>query len=86
MKKGSKLRRELGEQLRALNDNGVQRFLICEAMSIFTDCLLSADYKFFEEGGRLRLIAPDSILREQSSHPLRQLLVEKHGMERYMGC
>jgi hypothetical protein len=35
--------------------------------------------QILEEGGRLRLIAPDSILREQSSHPLRTLLVEEHG-------
>ena len=35
--------------------------------------------QILHQGGRLRLIAPDSILREQSSHPLRQLLVEEHG-------
>ena len=28
--------------------------------------------------GKMRIVAPDSLLREQSSHPLRKLLVEKH--------
>jgi hypothetical protein len=34
--------------------------------------------QILEEGGRLRMVAPDSLLREQSSHPLRELLVKEH--------
>ena len=79
MEEGSKLRRELGEQLRALNDNGVQRFSTMRGNVNLYRLFIERGLQILEEGGRLRLIAPDSILREQSSHPLRQLLVEKHG-------
>jgi len=79
MEEGSKLRRELGEQLRALSDNGVQRFSTMRGNVNLYRLFIERGLQILETGGRLRLIAPDSILREQSSHPLRQLLVESHG-------
>ena len=79
MEEGSKLRRELGEQLRALSDGGVQRFSTMRGNVNLYRLFIERGLQILETGGRLRLIAPDSILREQSSHPLRQLLVESHG-------
>jgi hypothetical protein len=79
MEEGSKLRRELGEQLRSLSDNGVPRFSTMRGNVNLYRLFIERGLQILHQGGRLRLIAPDSILREQSSHPLRQLLVEEHG-------
>lgn len=79
MEEGSKLRRELGEQLRGLTDNGLPRFSTMRGNVNLYRLFIERGLQILEQGGRLRLIAPDSILREQSSHPLRQLLVESHG-------
>jgi hypothetical protein len=79
MEDGSKLRRELGEHLRALTDNGKPRFSTMRGNVNLYRLFIERSLQILEKGGRLRLIAPDSILREQSSHPLRTLLVQEHG-------
>ena len=79
MEDGSKLRKELGEQLRALTDNGNPRFSTMRGNVNLYRLFIERGLQILIPGGRLRLIAPDSLLREQSSHPLRQLLVEQHG-------
>ena len=46
--------------------------------STSTDFSLNAVCQVLSSDGNMRIVAPDSLLREQSSHPLRKLLVEKH--------
>ena len=62
-----------------LSDNGVPRFSTMRGNVNLYRLFIERGLQILHQGGRLRLIAPDSILREQSSHPLRQLLVEGHG-------
>ncbi|NCG42870.1 MAG: hypothetical protein GWO84_04960, partial [Euryarchaeota archaeon] len=79
MENGSQLRKELGEQLRSIGDENGPRFSTMRGNVNLYRLFIERSLQILEVGGRLRLIAPDSLLREQSSHPLRQLLVEKHG-------
>ena len=79
MENGSQLRKELGEQLRSIGDESGPRFSTMRGNVNLYRLFIERSLQLLEEGGRLRIIAPDSLLREQSSHPLRQLLVEKHG-------
>ncbi|MDE0557827.1 MAG: hypothetical protein OSB30_05070 [Candidatus Poseidoniaceae archaeon] len=79
MEDGSQLRKELGEQLRSIGDENGPRFSTMRGNVNLYRLFIERSLQILEVGGRLRLIAPDSLLREQSSHPLRQLLVEKHG-------
>ncbi len=78
---GSKLRKELGEALRSLRDNGVKRFSTMRGNVNLYRLFIERGLQILSPGGRLRIIVPDSLLREQSSSPLRQLLVSKHGWE-----
>ena len=75
---GSQLRKELGEQLRALNDDGKPRFSTMRGNVNLYRLFIERSLQILNEGGRLRIVAPDSLLREQSSHPLRELLVQQH--------
>ena len=78
MEDGSRLRKELGEQLRALQDNNKPRFSTMRGNVNLYRLFIERSLQILEEGGRLRMVAPDSLLREQSSHPLRELLVMEH--------
>ena len=78
MEDGSRLRKELGEQLRALQDNNKPRFSTMRGNVNLYRLFIERSLQILEEGGRLRMVAPDSLLREQSSHPLRELLVKEH--------
>lgn len=78
MEDGSRLRKDLGEQLRALQDNGKPRFSTMRGNVNLYRLFIERSLQILEEGGRLRMVAPDSLLREQSSHPLRELLVMEH--------
>jgi hypothetical protein len=75
---GSKLRKELGDQLRAIVDDDKPRFSTMRGNVNLYRLFIERSLQILEKGGRLRLIAPDSLLREQSSHPLRELLVKEH--------
>ena len=79
MEEGSQLRKELGEQLRSLTDNGEPRFSTMRGNVNLYRLFIERSLQILNEGGRLRIVAPDSLLREQSSHPLRELLVKHHG-------
>ena len=79
MEDGSQLRKELGERLRGLTDNGRPRFSTMRGNVNLYRLFIERSLQILNDGGRLRIIAPDSLLREQSSHPLRELLVKHHG-------
>ena len=79
MEDGSQLRKELGERLRNLTDNGQPRFSTMRGNVNLYRLFIERSLQILKDGGRLRIIAPDSLLREQSSHPLRELLVHHHG-------
>jgi len=78
---GSKLRKELGEALRSLRDGEVKRFSTMRGNVNLYRLFIERGLQILDTDGRLRIIVPDSLLREQSSSPLRQLLVSKHEWE-----
>jgi hypothetical protein len=78
MEDGSQLRKELGEQLRSLMDDGKPRFSTMRGNVNLYRLFIERSLQILSDGGRLRIVAPDSLLREQSSHPLRELLVQGH--------
>ena len=76
---GSNLRKELGEELRELReDDGSLRFSTLRGNVNLYRLFLERALQLVCSGGRVRLIVPDSLLREQSSAPLRNLLVTSH--------
>ena len=79
MEDGSQLRKELGERLRSLTDNGQPRYSTMRGNENLYRLFIERSIQILKDDGRLRIIAPDSLLREQSSHPLRELLVHHHG-------
>lgn len=79
---GSRLRKELGEVLRGLLDeNGEKRYSTMRGNVNLYRLFIERGLQVLQQDGRLRIVVPDSLLREQSSAPLRQLLVEGHGWE-----
>ena len=78
---GSSLRKELGEALRSLRDGEVKRFSTMRGNVNLYRLFIERGLQILMPEGRLRIIVPDSLLREQSSSPLRQLLVSKHEWE-----
>lgn len=75
---GSRLRKELGEELRNLKEaDGSLRFSTLRGNVNLYRLFLERSMQLVRSGGRVRLIVPDSLLREQSSAPLRELLVSK---------
>jgi hypothetical protein len=76
---GSKLRKELGHELRTLcNEDGSPRFSTLRGNVNLYRLFLERSLQLIRSGGRVRMIVPDSLLREQSSVPLRTLLVSEH--------
>ena len=76
---GSALRKELGEELRSLREeDGSLRFSTLRGNVNLYRLFLERSLQLVRAGGRVRLIVPDSLLREQSSAPLRRLLVDSH--------
>ena len=78
MENGSQLRKELGEQLRTIMDDGQPRFSTMRGNVNLYRLFIERGLQILQTDGRLRIVAPDSLLREQSSHPLRELLVQRH--------
>jgi len=78
---GSSLRKELGEALRSLRDGEMKRFSTMRGNVNLYRLFIERGLQILLPEGRLRIIVPDSLLREQSSSPLRQLLVSKHEWE-----
>ncbi len=76
---GSRLRKELGEELRNLKEeDGRLRFSTLRGNVNLYRLFLERSLQLTQSSGRVRLIVPDSLLREQSSTPLRRLLVNSH--------
>ena len=76
---GSSLRKNLGNELRNLKDkNGELRYSALRGNVNLYRLFIERSLQIVKPGGRIRLIVPDSLLREQSSSPLRSLLVNKH--------
>ncbi len=79
---GSHLRKALGETLRALtNEGNEKRFSTMRGNVNLYRLFIERSLQIIKPEGRLRVVVPDSLLREQSSAPLRQLLVEQHHWE-----
>ena len=76
---GSRMRKELGAELRGLREeDGTLRFSTLRGNVNLYRLFLERSMQLVRPGGRIRMIVPDSLLREQSSAPLRNLLVSKH--------
>jgi hypothetical protein len=76
---GSALRKELGERLRGLTEeDGTHRFCTMKGNVNLYRLFIERGLQILQAGGTLRIIAPDSLLREQSSTPLRTLLAMEH--------
>jgi len=74
---GSNLRKALGKNLReCLNKKGERRFSTMRGNVNLYRLFIERGLQILQENGRLRAVAPDSLLREQSSAPLRRLMVE----------
>ncbi|HJL65121.1 MAG TPA: hypothetical protein QGF70_05985, partial [Candidatus Thalassarchaeaceae archaeon] len=74
---GSTLRKNLGKALRECkNLDGSPRFSTMRGNVNLYRLFIERGLQIIVEGGHLRAVAPDSLLREQSSAPLRRLMVE----------
>ena len=74
---GSVLRKRLSSKLRnALGSDGSLRFSALRGNVNMYRLFLERSIQLVRNGGRLRMVVPDSLLREKSSVPLRKLLVE----------
>jgi len=79
---GSELRKELGGRLRGLTEeDGSLRFCTMKGNVNLYRLFIERGLQILQPEGTLRIIAPDSLLREQSSAPLRNLLAMKHGWQ-----
>lgn len=76
---GSALRKELGKALRSCkNEDGGTRFSTMRGNVNLYRLFIERGLQIIQDGGHLRAVAPDSLLREQSSAPLRRLMVEEN--------
>jgi len=76
---GSELRKELSRQLRnTTNKDGSRRFSTLRGNVNLYRLFLERGMQLVRKDGRVRMIVPDSLLREKSSIPLRKLMVEKN--------
>ena len=76
---GSRLRKELSGKLRnAVDSSGGLRFSALKGNVNLYRLFLERSLQLVSEGGRVRVVVPDSLLREKSSAPLRKLLVENN--------
>ena len=76
---GSRLRKELSRELRSVTEgDGRLRFSTLLGNVNLYRLFLERSLQLVREGGRVRMIVPDSLLREKSSIPLRKLMVERN--------
>tara|TARA_B100000965_G_scaffold350134_1_gene323859 strand:+ start:54020 stop:55987 length:1968 start_codon:yes stop_codon:yes gene_type:complete len=76
---GGRLRRDLSSKLREAREyDGSLRFSALRGNVNMYRLFLERSVQLVGEEGRIRIIVPDSILRERSSAPLRKLLVENN--------
>ena len=70
--------KDLSEKLRSLSNEDGPRFSTMRGNVNLYRLFIERGMQVLSSNGKMRIVAPDSLLREQSSHPLRKLLVEKH--------
>ncbi len=76
---GSRMRKRLSKELRQFRGaDGKTRFSAIKGNVNLYRLYIERSLQLANEGGRVRLIVPDSVLREKSSAPLRKLLVQKN--------
>ena len=76
---GSSMRKNLSKELRQFKgSDGKPRFSAIKGNVNLYRLFIERSLQLSQEGGRVRLIVPDSVLREKSSIPIRKLLVEKN--------
>jgi len=79
---GSHLRKELSRELRSITESdGRLRFSTLLGNVNLYRLFLERSLQLVREGGRVRMIVPDSLMREKSSIPLRKLIVEQNCWE-----
>ena len=79
---GSTLRKELSSQLREFKGaDGNARFSAIKGNVNLYRLYIERSLQISQNGGRVRLVVPSSVLREKSSLPLRKLLVESNGWD-----
>ncbi len=76
---GSKKRKKLSKELRQYRGaDGKPRFSAIRGNVNLYRLYIERSLQIAENGGRVRLVVPDSVLREKSSVPLRKLMVERN--------
>ncbi len=76
---GSRMRKNLSKELRQFRGaDGKARFSAIRGNVNLYRLYIERSLQLAKEGGRVRLVVPDSVLREKSSVPLRKLLVQKN--------
>ena len=79
---GSRLRKELSRELRCVTEvDGRLRFSTLLGNVNLYRLFLERSLQLVAAGGRVRMIVPDSLMREKSSIPLRKLIVEQNGWD-----
>ena len=79
---GSRMRKDLSKELREFIDpDGKPRFSAIMGNVNLYRLFIERSLQLCAEGGRVRLIVPDSVLREKSSSPLRKIMVQEHNWE-----
>lgn len=73
---GSRLRKQLSKELRQFRGlDGRPRFSAIKGNVNLYRLYIERSLQLAQDGGRVRLVVPESVLREKSSTPLRKLLV-----------
>ena len=79
---GSRMRKELSRELREFKDpDGKPRFSAIKGNVNLYRLFIERSLQLCADGGRVRLIVPDSVLREKSSSPLRRIMVQENDWE-----
>ena len=79
---GSILRKQLSSELRQFKGaDGKVRFSAIKGNVNLYRLYIERALQISQNGGRVRLVVPSSVLREKSSLPLRKLLVESNGWD-----
>ncbi len=76
---GSRMRKKLSKELRQFTGpNGKPRFSAIRGNVNLYRLYIERSLQITKQGGRVRLVVPDSVLREKSSVPLRKLMVQSN--------
>ncbi len=76
---GSQLRKNLSKELRQIKGpDGSPRFSAIEGNVNLYRLYIERSLQLSQKGGRVRMVVPESVLREKSSAPLRKLIVSQN--------